>query len=349
MSSANLDSPPQRVTMRDVAVEAGVSIATVSRVLNDSASVAPATRAAVMQVVERRSFTARRGGRSRSASLRNVVAVRCPYILDDYFGIVLSAVARSLRQHGKRLVLSAEAEEGDEPSIGELLLPETTEGAILILPPEPREQLTALREQRYPFVVLDPRTSLPGDVAAVSAAHLAGSRAATEHLLMLGHERIGAIAGPENWIASDGRLVGYRAALAAAGRLAPGELVRAGGEPTVESGYEAASWLLDLAVPPTAIVAFNDKMAIGAYQAARKRGLRVPEDLSIVGFDDVELSRVAQPPLTTVRQPLEEMARMAVALLVRLIEGQEIDTLHVELATELIVRDSTAPPTCGGS
>jgi LacI family transcriptional regulator len=343
MSAADVDTPQQRATIRDVAADAGVSIATVSRVLNDSASVAPETRAAVLRAIEKRRFTARKR-RTRSASLQNVIAVRCPYVLTDYFGIVLSAVARSLRQHGKRLVLSAEAEDGDEPSISELLLSETTEGAILILPPEPRDALTTLRQQGYPFVVLDPRTPLPNDVAAVSAAHLTGSRAATEHLLDLGHERIAAIAGPENWLASDGRLVGYRAALAAAGRLAPDELVRNGGEPTIENGYTAASGLLDLPEPPTAIVAFNDKMAVGALRAATMRGLQVPRDVSIVGFDDLDLSRVIVPSLTTVRQPLDEMARIAVALLMRVIDGQEIDTLHVELATELVIRESTAPP-----
>ncbi|MDX6504385.1 MAG: hypothetical protein QOE29_1510 [Gaiellaceae bacterium] len=343
MTATDLDPTPQRATIRDVAADAGVSIATVSRVLNDSASVAPETRAAVMKAIEQRSFIARRR-RARPSSLQNVVAVRCPYVLTDYFGVVLSAVARSLRQHGKRLVLSAEAEDGNEPSISELLLSETTEGAILILPPEPAEALTALREQGYPFVVLDPRTPLPADVAAVSAAHLPGSRAATKHLIELGHTRIAAIAGPDEWLASDGRLVGYRAALAAAGSLAPKELVRVGGEPTIENGLAAARALLDLPQPPTAIVAFNDKMAVGAVQAAQERGLRVPADLSIVGFDDLDLSRVVVPALTTVRQPLDEMARIAVALLMRLIDGQEIDTLHVELATELIVRASTAPP-----
>jgi LacI family transcriptional regulator len=156
--------------------------------------------------------------------------------------------------------------------------------------------------------------------------------------------RIAAIAGPLNWIATDDRLLGYRAALAAAGRLAPEGLVRVGGEPTIAHGVAAARALLDLAEPPTALVAFNDKIAIGAMEAATERGLRVPEDLSVVGFDDLELSRVVVPRLTTVRQPLEEMARLGVELLLRLIDGGEIDTLHIELATELVHRASTAPP-----
>ena len=111
--------------------------------------------------------------------------------------------------------------------------------------------------------------------------------------------------------------------------------------PTIESGYQAAAALLGLADRPTAIVGFNDKVAVGAMQAATKRALRVPEDLSIVGFDDIDLSRATQPMLTTVRQPLEEMGRMAVSLLLRLIDRHTVHALHVELATELVVRGST--------
>ena len=334
--------PARRSTIHDVASAAGVSTATVSRVLNDSASVAPRTRAVVLDAIERHGLTAR-PRRARVSTWPDVVAVRCPYVIDDYFGVILSAIERSLRQRGKVLLLSAEAAGGDEPSLPELLRAELTEGAVLILPPEPGTVLADLRARGYPFVVVDPRTALPPDIAAVSAAHMAGARTATEHLLQLGHTRIAAIAGPLNWIATNDRLLGYRAALAAAGRLAPESLVREGGEPTVAHGREAARALFGLPEPPTAIVAFNDKIAIGAMEAATERGLRVPADVSVVGFDDLELSRVVAPRLTTVRQPLEEMARLGVQLLLRLIDGGEIDTLHIELATELVPRASTAP------
>jgi LacI family transcriptional regulator len=333
---------PPRPTIVDVAREAGVSTATVSRVLNGSATVSPQTRAVVVAAIERSGLTARRRGRARA--WRDVVVVRCPYVLDDYFGAILSAMARALRERGKVLMLSAEAVAGDEPSLPELLRAEITEGALLILPPEPGSVLAGLRARGYPFVVVDPRTALPPDIAAVSAAHLTGARLVTEHLLQLGHTRIAAIAGPLNWIATEGRLLGYRTALAASGRLAPEGLVRPGGEPTIAHGRAAALDLLALPEPPTAIVAFNDKVAIGAIAAAADRGLRVPGDLSVTGFDDLELSRVASPQLTTVRQPLEEMARMGAELLLRLIDGREIDTLHVELATELVLRASTGPP-----
>jgi LacI family transcriptional regulator len=334
-------TPARRATIRDIAHETGVSTATVSRVLNGSANVAPQTRAVVRRAIERHGLTPR-PRQVRARALRDVVAVRCPYVLDEYFGVILSAVERSLRQRGKIVLLSAEALEGDELSLPELLRSDITEGAVLILP------LADLRGSRYPFVVVDPRTSLAPDIAAVSAAHLAGARMATEHLLQLGHTRIAAIAGPLNWIAADSRLLGYRAALAASGTLAPDGLVRMGGEPTIAHGLDQARALLDLPEPPTSIVAFNDKMAIGAIEAAAERRLRVPEDLSVVGFDGLELSRAVVPRLTTVRQPLEEMARMGVELLLRLIDGREIDTLHVELATELVRRASTGPPPSPG-
>ena len=323
MNATEPDSTPQRSTIRDVALEAGVSTATVSRVLNRSPKVSAGTRSVVLEAMERHGFTARRR-RSRAMPLRNVVAVRCPYTLTDYFGVILSGVARSLRLRGKGLFLSAEAEEGDEASLAELLRPEMTDGAVLILPPEPSAKLLDLRAQGYPFVVIDPRTALPPDIAAVSAAHLTGSRLATEHLIKLGHRRIAAIAGPLNWIATDGRLLGYRAALAAIGHLAPEELVRMGGEPTIAHGLEAARRLLDLPDRPTGIVAFNDKIAIGAMEAAAERNLRVPEDLSVVGFDDLPLAAWTDPGLTTVRQPIVEKGRLAASLLVRLLGGETV-------------------------
>jgi LacI family transcriptional regulator len=345
MYNANEPAAPAqaRSTIQDVAQEAGVSTATVSRVLNHSGPVSPETRAAVLRAIERHGFAAQRRG-NRARPVRDLVTVRCPYLLEDYFGIVLSAVERGLRHRGKGLVLSAGEESGTEPNLAGLLRADVTEGAVLILPPEPSDVLADLRAQGFPFVVIDPRTLLPANIAAVSAAHLAGSQMATEHLIGLEHRRIGAIAGPVNWIATDRRLLGYRAALAAEGRLASEELVRVGGEPTIAHGLIAARQLLALPEPPTAIVAFNDKIAIGAIEAATEMGLSVPADLSVVGFDDLDLSRVVTPRLTTVRQPLEEMARMGVELLIRLIEGREIHTLHIELATELVLRGSTAPP-----
>lgn len=325
-----------------------MSIATVSRVLNQHGSVAPQTRVLVEQAVERLGARAPgpRGGTAKPAD--GAVYVRCPYVLTDYFGLIVSSIAETLERHGRRLVLNAGEAAQRTPVLSRLAGDTDVGGAILILPPESGDELIRLRARRFPFVVVDPRTELPRDIAAVSAAHFAGARQVTAHLVELGHTRIGVVGGPREWLASDGRLGGHAAALAEVGVLPAPDLVRYV-EPTTEQGCRAAGELLDLGHRPTALVCFNDKVAVGALQAAAERGLRVPDDLSITGFDDIDLSRATAPMLTTVRQPLQEMGRMAVTLLVRLLERHELEALHVELATELVVRGSTgpAPPTAG--
>ncbi len=229
-----------------------------------------------------------------------------------------------------------------EVTLLERLMNGTTDGAIVLLPEESSDELRRLQDYGYPFVVADPRQPLDEGIASVSASHLAGARAATDHLLRLGHRRIGVITGYRGWTATEERLEGHKAALATAGASFLPELV-VEGQFNAESGYAAARQLLDLADRPTAIFALNDNMAAGALRAAAERGLSVPNELSIVGFDDTELARILAPRLTTVRQPLAELGRTAVSLLNRLIEGQRIEALRVELSTRLIVRESTAP------
>lgn len=324
--------------MRAIADEAGVSIATVSRVMNGHVLVAPETRERVRQAAKRL------GARtpSRRGADEGAVYVHCPYVLTDYFGLIVSSIAETLDLHGRRLLLGAGT--ASQHSIALAALPEdpAVAGVIMVLPPEPSEQLEALRARGLPLVVIDPMTTLRPDIAAVSAAHVAGARSVTAHLTGLGHRRIGVINGPSEWLPSHARMVGHTSALAEIGTLVEPELVRSI-EPTVQRGYEAAGELLDLPRPPSAIVAFNDKAAVGALRAAAERALRVPEDLSVTGYDDIDLGRNATPTITTVRQPLEEMGRMAVSLLMRLISGHTVDTLHIELGTHLVVRDSTAP------
>ena len=337
----------RRVTVRDIAAQTGVSIATVSRVLNGRAHVAPETRELVQHAAEQ--LRARPPGartdpaRPRSAStVQGAVYLRCPYILTDYFGLIVSSIAETLALHGRAVILDAGTAGQQATVLPSLPSRPGVAGAIVILPPEAGEQLAALRARGFPFVVVDPRTPPPRDIAAVSAAHFAGARSVTAHLVQLGHRRIGMIAGPPNWLAGQARLAGHASALAEAGVLHPPELTRAS-EPTVRFGYRAAGELLDLPQPPTALACFNDKTAVGALAAAAERGLRVPGDLSVTGFDDIDLAQATSPMLTTVRQPLAEMGRMAVSLLVRLLNGHQVDALHVELATDLIVRGSTGP------
>src|SRR5882757_1471134 len=306
--------------------------------MNGHVHVAPGTRELVRKAADRLGAPspARRG------TAHGAIFVRCPYVLTDYFGVIVSSVAETLDLHDRRLVLSAGDAARDIQVLASLPGDPQIAGAVLIVPPEPERELEALRAQNFPFVVVDPRTPLPRDIASVSAANLAAARSVSAHLVAQGQRRIGVIGGPAHWLASRSRLAGHTSALADAGLLPSPELLRSI-EPTAGWGYGAAGELLDLPERPTALVAFNDKAAVGALRAAYERGLRVPDDLSITGFDDIDLSRSTIPRLTTVRQPLEEMGRMAVSLLIRLLDRHTVDTLHVELATHLVLRGSTGP------
>jgi LacI family transcriptional regulator len=333
-----------RTTIRDIADLAGVSIATVSRVLNDRPDVAPDTREQVLQVVREHGFSRNRGARALSRGRTGFVGLTLPLVADVYFGPILSGAAEALYEEDMRIVLGPTLLEHDrEVSLLERLVRESTDGAILMLPSESEEELQALRKQGYPFVVVDPRERPTEGIPCVSAMHASGAKQAVEHLLELGHRRIGAIAGNEGWYATEERLLGFRAAMAGAGILPDPSLIEYSNF-QVPEGERVAESLLSQPNRPTAIFGFNDNVAIGAMNAARKLGLRVPEDVSIVGFDDTLMSRVVTPKLTTIRQPLAELGRTGVSLLMRLLEGQRLDALRMELSTTLVVRDSTAPP-----
>jgi LacI family transcriptional regulator len=335
---------PSRVTIREIAELAGVSIATVSRVLNGRGDVSPETRELVSRIIRERGYTANRSARGLSAGRTGLVGVLVPLVYPAYFSAILSGAAEALHEQDLRVVLSPTDHEHDrEVSLLERLMHGTTDGALIVLPEESSEELARLLDEGYAFVVVDPLEPLDERIPSVSAAHTSGADQAMQHLLGLGHRRIGAITGPRGWVATEDRRRGYHAALAAAGILPDPEL-EIEGDFEIAGGAAAAGHLLDLPEPPTAIFAFNDNHAIGALQAARARGVRVPEDLSVVGFDDVEHAAIVTPALTTIRQPLAEMGRTAVSLLMRLLEHQRFETLHVELATRLVVRESTAPP-----
>jgi LacI family transcriptional regulator len=235
----------QRATVRDLAAETGVSIATVSRVLNNQAHVAQHTRDLVQRAVERLSAQAPAPQTAPARVTQGSVYLRCPYLLTDYFGLIVSSTAETLELHGRPLLLNAGEAAQQAAILPTLASRPGISGAIIVLPPEPSEQLVDLRARGFPFVVVDPRAPMPRDVAAVSAAHFAGARSISRHLVYLGHRRIGVIAGPHNWLASDARLAGHASALANVGVLPDPELVRSG-EATSQFGYHAAGELLDL-------------------------------------------------------------------------------------------------------
>jgi LacI family transcriptional regulator len=219
-----------------------------------------------------------------------------------------------------------------------------SDGVILVASTLQPSHQAELRRLNVPAVVIDPAGGPPLDVPTIGATNWAGGRAATEHLTSLGHRRIGFVAGPASLLCSRARLDGYRAALDAAGLPLDDQLIQPG-DFYHESGFRGATALMALADPPTAIFASSDQMAFGVYEGLRQRGFRVPDDVSVVGFDDLPEARWASPPLTTVRQPLAEMGTLAARMLLRLSRGEETESPRVELATDLIVRNSTAPLT----
>jgi LacI family transcriptional regulator, galactose operon repressor len=333
-----------RVTIREIAELAGVSIATVSRVVNGRDDVSQETRELVARIIEEQGYTANRSARSLSAGRTGLVGMLVPLLYPVYFSAILSGAAEALYEQDLRLLLSPTQHEHDrEVSLLDRLMDGIADGALIVLPEESSEELEHLLEQGYRFVVVDPRLPLDERIPCVSAAHGSGADQAMRHLLELGHRRIGALTGPRGWVATEDRRRGYYAALAAA-RIMPDPELEVESNFEIAGGLRAAGHLLDLPEPPTAIFAFNDNLAIGAIAAARERALRVPEDVSVVGFDDVEHATIVTPALTTVRQPLAEMGRMAVSILGRLLDNQRLETLRVELGTRLVVRGSSAPP-----
>ena len=334
---------PERLTIRDIARLAGVSVATAYRVAKGRPDVAAETRTQVMQVMREHAFVPNRSEDDLAAGWTGLVGFSVPYIDESYFGVILSGAAEALYEQNQRIVLCPTYHQYvREVTLLDRLLGGTTDGALILLPEQSSAELIRLQEQGYPFVVIDPRRPLADGIPSVSATNTAGARAATDHLIHLGHRRIGLITGTPKWVATDRRIEGYRMALAAAGIPFTTDLL-AGGDFATRTGHSAAQHLLDLADPPTAIFASNDNLAIGAMRAALERGLQIPDELSIVGFDDIATAGEIFPPLTTVRQPLAELGRTAVAMLNRLVDGRETESLHLELATQLVIRASTGP------
>ncbi len=312
--------------------------------MNGRPDVAAATRERVQDAVRELGFSTNRIARSLVGGRTFLVGITLPLVEAEYFSRIVAGAVDELYDHDLQVVLAPTLHLRDRSAtLLARLAGGMTDGALLILPEESREALHRLTRTGYPFVVIDPLEPLDEGVPSVSATNALGGRAATEHLLALGHRRIGAITGVPEWLASVERLNGYRAALASAG-VVPDSALVVESDWAVEGGEAAAGHLLDLPDPPTAVFAFNDNMAIGALRAARARGLRVPADFSVVGFDDSEQATTATPGLTTVHQPVAAMGRIAVTLLLRLLEHRRGEGLSIELQTRLIVRDSTAAP-----
>lgn len=343
-TKARVGARRSRTAIRDIAALAGVSVATVSRVLNGRPDVSAATRETVLRHIREVGYVSNRSARALAGGRTGLIGLTVPHMRGEYFVDIVAGVVAALDERDARVVVCPTRNEHDrEVSLLARLMHGTTDGGLLILPSESPTELTELRARGYPFVVIDPPMALDESIPVVAASNWAGGRTATEHLIALGHGRIGIITGPAGWSASADRLAGYHSALLGAGLPLVPELVRES-DFTIHGGYRAAHDLLSLPARPTAIFALNDNMAVGVLRAAREWRLEVPGELTVVGFDDVELAAVTTPALTTVRQPLEELGRVGVTMLYRLLEGQPLDVTRVELSTRLVVRCSSAPP-----
>ncbi|WP_084724635.1 LacI family DNA-binding transcriptional regulator [Streptacidiphilus melanogenes] len=328
-------------TLAEIAREAGVSTPTVSKVLNGRADVAPATRERVEELLHQYGYQRRRGSSAPSSPLLELVF----HELESAWAMeVIRGVENVVREEGLSVVLS---ESAGRLSLGqswmEGVLSRRPTGVVLVLSGLDQAQQAQLTSRDIPFVVMDPAGDPGQDVPAVGTTNWNGGLAATRHLLDLGHRRIGMIAGPRPMMCSRARIDGYRAALETAGITVDPALIREG-DFHHTSGYREGLELLRLPDRPTAIFTGNDLQALGLYEAARELNLRIPEDLSVVGFDDLPVARWVGPPLTTVRQPLTEMAEMAARMVIDLARGHQPATLRVDLATTLVERSSTAPP-----
>jgi LacI family transcriptional regulator len=321
-----------------IASIAGVSVATVSKVVNGRPDVAPATRALVQDLLDEHAYVARRVEPSTTPSIELLFhGPLTGYSLEILGGVVDEAVSV-----GVQVVVSRAPLATSRPS-RPLLLPGSGGRQAVIAVAMAGGELSALSKARVPVVVIDPLDMPRARVTSVGSTNFSGGYAATQHLLELGHRRIAYVGGPKTASCNQARMHGYRGAMEAAGEHIPKGYVRSG-HFHYEDGVAEGAALLGLPERPTAIFAGNDEIALGILEAARARGLRVPDDLSLVGFDDTEVARVSSPPLTTVAQPLQQMGAVALRTALRLAAGERVDSHHVELATELVVRGSTAPP-----
>lgn len=336
----------ERTTLATVAASAGVSIATVSKVLNGRGDVSAATRERVQDVLRRHEYVGRRSGPVGPPALE----LFFQGTLSPYSTEVLQGVVNAADEAGIDVVIDVRpsAQHGSpqgRPAAWARGLAAAGRVAVLAVTNELSDKaIEALTRARLPLVVIDPLNTPTAPVTSVGSTNFAGGLAATEHLLSLGHRRIAYIGGPIKAGCNQARLQGFRGAMEGAEADIPPEYVRNGTAYRYEDGLAATDALLRLRCPPTAIFAGNDELGLGAIEAARAHGLRVPDDLSVMGFDDTNFARLASPPLTTIRQPLHEMGAVAVRTALRLAAGEGVDSRHVELATELVVRSSTAPP-----
>jgi LacI family transcriptional regulator len=343
----------KRPTLTAVAQAAGVSTATASKVLNNRPDVAPETRRRVTDAINALGYEASTA--PRAVHVDPVVTIVFDSLVNSYSVQVLRGVLTAAREMGVDIVVEVRSEKAgpgvvDPPLSLQWLRNVALKGwkGVLAVTTEITPELTqAFRDYGLHLVAIDPPNALDPSLVSVGSTNFIGGTQATNHLIALGHKRIGVAGGPVRSPVARERVHGYRSALEAAELPADDRLIRYG-DFEFDAGVEMSIDLLDQSDPPSAIVAGCDATAFGVLEGARRLGLRVPQDLSVVGYDDTPAAVSSAPPLTTVRQPMNAMGRVALSNLLQQSTGEEPESHHIQLATTLIVRDSTAPPRLGG-
>lgn len=329
----------KRISLADVAAEAGVSISTVSKVANGSVEVAASTRSRVERILRQRGYV---GTRKRGVT-RVPIAVlardmQTPFTLDVIRGATVAA-----ERLGVDLSVAIYSGEGGGTGWIDDLHSAGRKGILALTSVLDDRERARLAERNIEVVVVDAFHDPDAATYSIGATNWAGGLEAAEYLLGLGHRRIVMLGGESPVMANRARVSGYLAAVN--GWEGPHDAPRViSGEFTYESGLEETTKILEGEGRPTAILAASDFQALGALEAARRLELRVPEDLSVVGFDDLIVAGMASPRLTTVNQPLEKMGALAIETIVALLGGSTTTPHHTELATHLVVRESTSRP-----
>jgi LacI family transcriptional regulator len=331
-----------RPTIFDVAKVAGVSYSTVSRVVNGYVHVSPEARLRVQTAMRDLGYVAHIPARSLASGRTNAIGLLVVEVESSFFTMVIKGVDQQVAAADYDLLLcTTHRRREKEAEYVARLSHGMVDGLLIILPGELPDYVERLRAGAFPFVLIDYDDVAPG-CNVVNASNRRGAREAIEHLIGLGHRHIGFITGRPEVGAAQERLAGYRDAMTAAGLPVHEDDVVAG-DFLEARGYLAARELLARPDRPTAVFASSDAAAFGVLRAARDAGLRVPHDLSVVGFDDIPEASYVGSPLTTVRQPLHEMGRLAVRRLLSLMAEPDQPPARIVLETELVVRESTAP------
>jgi LacI family transcriptional regulator len=328
------------LTLEDIARHAGVSRATVSRVINGEVNVKEQTRSRVLEVIQQNNFQPNIAARSLAAGRTNVLGLVIPagvaaIFTDPYFPYLIQSVSLACNVKDYSIMLWLAEPEFERRMMRQILHSGLLDGVIVssMLMDDPIVQ--ALHDSKKPFIQFGRHPKL--DVNYIDVENVKGGFEATTHLLRLGHKRVAAITGPQNEIAGYDRFQGYRNALEGRGMVFQPELV-AEGDFTEASGYAAAQRLLP--AKPTAIFVSSDTMAEGVMRALRDAGLRVPQDVAIVGYDDMPHASRTTPPLTTIRQPTNRMGALAVDTLIDIIQNPGAHKRHIILPVELVIRES---------